>query len=246
MRPSRYMLVLAGALVVVSVAAHLIIYGVYGRSEEIGFLLLMETAFVPVQILLVGLIIERLLALYERRQLMHKMNMVIGVFFNEMGTRLLGDLTPAVANRGDILPHLAVRGDWQATDFRAALQHAADFDYRMDPARLDLEALKAHLAAKRDLVVLLLANPNLMEHERFTDLLWAVSHLMEELAARPSLAALPDADQDHLAGDVKRVYERLVGEWLRYCRHLQLAYPYIFSLTVRTHPLQETPSPTVM
>jgi hypothetical protein len=105
--------------------------------------------------------------------------------------------------------------------------------------------LKAHLTGKRDLIVLLLANPNLMEHERFTDLLWAVSHLAEELAARPSLADLPPKDAEHLAGDVKRVYERLVGEWLRYCRHLQHAYPYIFSLMARTHPLQDAPSATV-
>jgi hypothetical protein len=245
MRPSRYMLVLALLLVVASGLVCLIAYDIYGKAEEIGFWLLMETAFVPIQVLLVGLIIERLLALHEKRQLLHKMNMVIGVFFSELGTRLLGDLTPAVANRGDILTHLGVQANWKTADFRNALDRAAEFDYRIDLARLDLAALKTYLSAKRDLVVLLLANPNLMEHERFTDLLWAVSHLMEELAARPSLAALPDADRDHLAGDVKRVYERLVGEWLRYCRHLQLAYPYIFSLTVRTHPLQEAPSATI-
>jgi hypothetical protein len=244
-RVSPYMLVVAAALVLASTAICFITYDIYGKAEDIAFWLLMEAAFVPIQVLLVGLIIERLLAVHDRRQLLHKMNMVIGVFFSELGNRLLGDLTAAVANRQDILPHLGVRANWQAAEFRAALQHAAGFDYRIDLAQLDLEALKAHLAAKRDLVVLLLANPNLMEHERFTDLLWAVSHLMEELAARPSLENLPKSDGDHLAGDVKRVYERLVGEWLRYCRHLQLAYPYIFSLMVRTHPLQESPSATV-
>jgi hypothetical protein len=68
---------------------------------------------------------------------------------------------------------------------------------------------------------------------------------MEELAARPSLENLPAADREHLAGDVKRVYGHLAGEWLRYARHLQQAYPYIFSILVRTHPLQPNPSATV-
>ena len=30
---------------------------------------------------------------------------------------------------------------------------------------------------------------------------------------------------------------RLTVQWLLYCRHLQTAYPYIFSIMMRTHPL---------
>ena len=245
MKPSPYMVLLAVVLLFTSALVCFITYDLYGKADEIAFWLLMETAFLPIQVLLVGLILERLLARQEKRQLLHKMNMVIGTFFSELGTRLLGDLTAAVANRREIQPHLAVRADWQAADFHNAIERAAHFSYQIDLAQLDLEALKAHLQSRRDLLVLLLANPNLMEHKRFTDLLWAVSHLMEELAARPSLAALPPKDAEHLAGDLKRVYERLVGEWLRYCRHLHHAYPYIFSLMARTHPLQDNPSAIV-
>lgn len=94
-------------------------------------------------------------------------------------------------------------------------------------------------------MILLLANPNLLEHDRFTNLLWAVFHLQEELAARKSLENLPQSDSDHLAGDVRRVYAQLTTEWLHYCRHLQAAYPYIFSVVTRTHPLQDDTDPTV-
>ena len=101
------------------------------------------------------------------------------------------------------------------------------------------------LDEKRNMLVTLLANPNLLEHERFTDLLWAIFHLMEELDARPALTGLPQTDLDHIAGDIQRVYSRLTVEWLLYCRHLQKAYPYIFSIIARTHPLQENPSAIV-
>jgi hypothetical protein len=40
------------------------------------------------------------------------------------------------------------------------------------------------LLSKRDFLVALMENPNLLEHESFTDLLWAVFHLVEELAVR--------------------------------------------------------------
>ena len=84
-----------------------------------------------------------------------------------------------------------------------------------------------------------------MEHDRFTDLLWAVSHLLEELTARSSLEGLPPADLAHLASDIRHFYSLLAVEWLLYCRHLQKAYPYMFSLVVRTHPLQPNPSAIV-
>ncbi len=36
-----------------------------------------------------------------------------------------------------------------------------------------------------------------------------------------------------------------MAEWLCYCEHLRQRYPYIFSIVVRTHPLQEHPDATV-
>ncbi|MCK7537963.1 MAG: hypothetical protein MZV63_46915 [Marinilabiliales bacterium] len=74
-------------------------------------------------------------------------------------------------------------------------------------------------------------NPTLLEHDRFTDLLWAVFHLVEELEMRPeSLEGLPAADYAHLSVDVRRAYSRLAGEWLAYALHLKEDYPFLFSL----------------
>ncbi len=91
----------------------------------------------------------------------------------------------------------------------------------------------------------MLENPNLMEHESFTDLMWAVVHLTDELEARKSLTGLPPSDLEHLAIDIQRVYGRLSGQWLSYLEHLKANYPYLFSLVLRTHPFQPHPSPIV-
>ena len=101
------------------------------------------------------------------------------------------------------------------------------------------------LAGKREFLLRLLENPNLLEHARFTDLLWAIFHLGEELEARASLQGLPKSDLDHLAGDLTRVYSQLAGQWIAYAQHLQADYPFLFSLLVRTNPLQEQPSAVV-
>jgi hypothetical protein len=95
------------------------------------------------------------------------------------------------------------------------------------------------LSGKRDFLLRLLQNPNLLENDSFTNLLWAVFHLLEELHFRPSFENLPDTDLDHLSGDMKRTYTQIVTEWLSYMQHLKHHYPYLFSLAVRTNPFAE-------
>ena len=91
----------------------------------------------------------------------------------------------------------------------------------------------------------LLENPNLLEHDRFTDLLWAIFHLGEELSARESLEGLPESDMEHLAGDLARVHSQLATEWVAYAQHLKRDYPFLFSLVLRTHPLQDRPTAVI-
>ena len=44
-------------------------------------------------------------------------------------------------------------------------------------------------------------------------------------------------DYDHLTGDMKRAFMKLLEEWLEYMKHLKKDYPYLFSLAVRTNPM---------
>jgi hypothetical protein len=92
---------------------------------------------------------------------------------------------------------------------------------KVDVERVNLGELRDFLAAKRDFLLRLLENPNLLEHESFTDLLQSVFHLTEELVSRESLDGLPASDRRHLAGDMARVSSYLASEWLDYMKHLE-------------------------
>ena len=67
----------------------------------------------------------------------------------------------------------------------------------------------------------LLENPSLLEHESFTDLLWATFHVVEELEARPSVNNLPKPDLAHITVDINRMYGRMVAECVDYAKHLK-------------------------
>ena len=236
----------AALLVALSALLYFVHYCIFHDAHHIFIFLVADIAFVPVEVCLVVFVIERMLTQHEKGLMLNKLNMVIGTFFSELGTQLLGELATSFVNRDALRQGMSVKGDWSPADFKTALDLARGFDYQINVDSIDLAALRETLAARRGLLLTLLANPNLLEHDRFTDLLWAVFHLLEELVARDSLSDLPKSDKAHLAGDIKRVCSHLTVEWLFYCQHLRSAYPFIFSIVVRTHPLQDNPVVTVM
>ena len=219
-----------------SVGLYVLQVAVFHRTEDTTFYLLQDLAFLPVQVLLVTLIVDRLLTRREKQNLLDKMNMVIGAFFAEVGTELLRRLVAFDARAGAVSAGLTVKGDWSTRRFADAgdltRKHAAQIEFTAEA----LDELRRYLLARRDFLLRLLENPNLLEHATFSDSLWAVFHLTDELAHRTDLRTLPDPDLRHLAGDIDRAYKRIVVEWLAYMKNLKRDYPYLFSLALRTNP----------
>lgn len=214
-------------------------------AHHIFIYLVGDLAFLPLEVLLVGVIIERILTRRETQEKLLKLNMVVGAFFSEVGNHMLQSLFEHSNNREEISRHLNVTGEWTKKDFQQARDYAYSLTINLDHKNLDLSQLREFLSDRRDFLLTILENPGLLEDDRFTDLLWAVTHLSEELAARPSFDNLPESDLIHLSGDIQRMYDHLASEWLDYVEHLKTKYPYLFSLIVRTHPFQENPSSIV-
>jgi hypothetical protein len=240
-----FVVYLAIAFVALSAILYFIHYLIFRDIHHIFIYLVGDLAFLPLEVLLVVVIIERLLARRETQAKLEKLNMVVGAFFSELGNHLLLDLLKHFDNRLEISRHLNITESWTKKDFQKAVAFAQHLKVEVDCRNIDLGELKAFLAQKREFLLTLLENPSLLEHDRFTDLLWAVTHLDEELEARPSLINLPDRDLEHIAGDIQRLYDRLASEWLDYVQHLKSKYPFLFSLVLRTHPFQEHQSPII-
>ena len=168
-----------------------------------------------------------------RRQ---KVNMVAGLFFSELGTDLIRRFARLDADAASLAEVLGVSPNWVAADFARARRHAGHHPFVLDLSDADLAGLRERLQQRADLLLRLLENPILLEHGEFTDLLRAVFHLRDELVNRRDLSDLPAADRRHLAGDIVRVYRRLIDQWLPYMQYMQEQYGYLFSLAVRTLP----------
>jgi hypothetical protein len=232
----RWQIILGASLVVVSVLLYIVQIMLFHNPRDTFFYLLQDIAFIPIQVLLVTLILNQLLNMREKLAMMNKMNMVIGTFFSETGIGLIKSFAAFDRNAERLRSELLVNNEWSDQQFAAVVKRIGLFEYQVDHTNSDLPALKTLLMSKRDFLLNLLENPNLLEHETFTDLLWAVFHLTEELAVREDLRNLTPADGNHIAGDIRRAYTILIIEWLAYMKHLKQDYPYLFSFAVRTNP----------
>jgi hypothetical protein len=135
--------------------------------------------------------------------------------------------------------------EWTDQRFSSTIKNVRQYSYHINYAKNEVVAIKAFLGEKRNFLLRVLENPNLLEHETFTDLLWSVFHLTEELAVRPDLMTLSTQDENHIAGDVRRAYIDLIAQWLAYMRHLKKEYPYLFSLALRMNPFDPNATITV-
>lgn len=188
---------------------------------------------------------EMLLYRREERVRIQKLHMVSGLFFGELGNRLLKSFAASDPDLIHLQAELPVSERWSDPEFARAGKRLGAHEYRVEIQPDQLAQLNALLEAKSTFLLRLLENPILLEHGPFTELLRAIFHLREELLNREDLEGLPETDYAHLAGDIKRAYILLVRQWLDYMRYLMGHYPYLFSLAMRTNPFNPKASAVV-
>lgn len=245
MKRFRWEILLGLSLIILSALFYYIHFLIFKDAHHIFIYLLGDVAFVPVEVLLVTLIIHKLLDHRERRHKLEKLNMVIEVFFSEMGTKTLTYFSDFDPDLDDIRGSLIMSTEWSEKEFLKVSNKLKKYDYKVDIKKITLSDLRSYLVSKRDFLLRMLENPVLLEHESFTNLLRAIFHLTEELSNRKYFDELPESDLHHLSGDIKRAYGLLVNEWVEYMKYLKMNYPYLFSLAIRTNPFDQQASPIV-
>lgn len=223
-------------LIAASVLFFLLQQFIFQDFHSTFFYILQDMIFLPLNILFVTFILNKIIVSREKRIRLEHMNMVIGAFFSEAGTAAIDALNPYMSGFKSICSLLDMKPGWSDGDFVSAAQNVKSIAQH---AKLDAQALgklSQTLPPKRDYVLQMFSNPNLLEHDTFTDMLWALYHLIDEIQNRADFSALPESDIEHMANDAVRSYRLLVYEWVIYMKHLKKRYPYLWSLASRKNP----------
>ncbi|MCX7614641.1 MAG: hypothetical protein N2Z65_02650 [Clostridiales bacterium] len=228
--------ILSLILVVTSAAIYTLQLIQFNSPRDTVFYFLQDMAFLPLQVAIVTIVLGRILKSREKRERLKKINMAISAFFSEVGTSIIIKIVKFNIMLENLQSDLDINGKWTKRDFQRAIRLIKNYDFSIDYQVCSLQELKILLLEKRDFLLKMLENPNLLEHDTFTDMLWSVFHLTDELIARDSMIDLPETDLNHLAVDAQRAFSTLIVQWINHMEHLKSDYPYLFSLEVRRNP----------
>jgi hypothetical protein len=187
-------------LVAISALIYLVHYYEFHNLNFITLYGLSDLAFLPIEVLLVVLVVDWAISEQEKRGQITKLNMVIGIYFSEVGTALLKAFSSFDSNVDRMRDELLVKGTWTTRDFAEASTRLKKHKYNLVYEKGDLKALqflqnlRSFLISQRAFLLRLLENPNPLEQEAFTEPLWAVFHLADEFYYRPELTSLPNSD----------------------------------------------------
>lgn len=225
---------LALIILVSSIGIYMLQIILFSSPRDTAFYLLQDLAFIPIQVVIVTLVFNKLLNSREKQQKIKKINVIITTFFIESGSKMIEEMSAFDAGFRDFSKTISMKDlSGPSTPLKKRIR---DRDWAISAETGDLKRLKVFLVENKAFLLTLLENNNLIEHDSFTDMLWAIFHITDELQCRESLDDLPRTDLAHLSVDIQRAYKLLILEWVDYISYLNNDYPYLFSLEVRKNP----------
>lgn len=225
-------------MIVLSIAFYILHYLIFKDSHHIFLYLIGDIAFVFIEVLMVSIIIHNILNEWEKKSHLKKLNMVIETFFSDFGKQLLAFFSDYDENKSKIKDMLTCKEECGEINFNKVIKTLKEYNGDIDINKIDLQKLLDFLKSKRPSLVNLLQNPNLLEHQTFSETLMSIFHITEELAAR-DLRNLSDEDIRHTKLDFDRAYMLLTKQWLNYMNYTKTHYPYFYLYAMKTNPFDE-------
>lgn len=227
MKKRNYYIKVSIILILLSATMFYIHYLVFGQAENTAYYSLMNLCFIPINSLVVTILLEKLIDVKEKKERMNKMDMLVGIFFSEVGYRLM---------------HQIIKGDKNARNFIKSFKKLDEiedriikYDYDVDINEIDIPYIKELLVSNNSLLINLISNENLHQHEIFTDLLMSVIHLRDEILFMEGNNSNL-IDNNHLENDINRVYKSITIQWISYLKYLQINYPFLYNNAIRVNP----------
>lgn len=235
MKKHKQTILLGATLIGLSVILHAIHYAIFRDLHHIMLFLVADIAFIPLEVFFVSVVLERIIEKRDERSITKKLNMLIGLFYQEIGNDILTHLASADDGLRDDNIDATINFNWDEYKYEKLSKCIMAHQYHVNMSKINLFELSEKLTLHKSLIVNLISNPTIHEHGPFSEVLMSLFHLADELKHRP-IETLESSDLDHLKIDTERVYKSLSEEWVSYMSHLQVDYPYLFLTAVKNNP----------
>ncbi len=227
---------ISAILLLMSLFFYIVNYLTFHDTTFIEKYILVQLGFLPISVLLVSIVLNSLISRRQKQERIEKLNIVIASFFAEIGKDLLRYLSKYDMEIEEFAKDIISIEDFSDEDFDELKERIGERNYNINIERMNLYELRKFLLDNKEFAVNLLDNPTLMEHERFTELLWNLLHVTEELRRVLNFEKLPQEDRLDIKSDIENLYRLLSYEWVYYVQYLKNTYPHIFIYEAKTNP----------
>ena len=239
MKKNRMLLLVCLALVAVSVTLYLLQVLIFRDPRTTEFYIFQDFAFLPISIAVATLAVNALMADREKRDKIAHTSMLRSQFFTGVGVPMLRVLSDCCKFEGG----LPVLSEKDASPKARALAkdkiEALSLSVHLDKTAYD--RVRSLLEQSRTELLILGSNPDLMEAECFTQLLWGIFHLLDEYRLRGSWENLEAEDISHLEEDFARVLRLILINNIDNAAYLRTHFPNFYG-TARARLAKELKS----
>ena len=159
MKIQKSNIILIVILILLSVSIYYLQNQIFHQESNTIFYLFQDLAFVPIQVLLVTLLLNRFLNLMEARKKTKKINVIISTFFVGVGIEILAMMSVFNRNNDQLYHLLQMSEEGKIKSLRKKLN---DFNYEILVDQERMMRLSALLNQYRDFMLNMLGNYNLM------------------------------------------------------------------------------------
>lgn len=226
-------------LILISAILFSIHYIVFKDMKTLFFYVGLDIAFIPLELFVATYVVDHLFQKRENEHILEKLNMLIGLFYAELGNGLMHFFAEADPKIDALKTRLNPDGHWKEEQFMTAKKLLQDYTYTVQIDSINFIHLRDLIAGHKELLVLLLSNASLLEKACFSDTLFSVFHINEELLLREiheDKHLMNKEDVVHLKMDIERAYKNMALEWTDYILHLKNKYPYLYVTACRANP----------
>ncbi len=225
----KYYIKISFLLISLSAIMFVIHYLVFGRALNTAYYSFMNLCFIPINSLVVTIILDRLIDYKDKQQRMRKLNMLVGVFFTELGNKLMHEIIIA-DNTGDNTIK-------SFDDLDEVKKRVEKHNYDIDIEKINLEKTMCILIENSSFLVNLISNENIIENEIFTDLLMSVMHLRDAMIFYKNNKN-GELSLSHLKEDILVVYKNIAIQWVDYLKYLNKFYPFLYDNAIKVNPFK--------
>lgn len=226
-------------LIGLSVLLHYMHFLVFKDMHHIMIFLVADIAFIPLEVFFVTVVLDKMIEKREKLHLIEKLNMLVGLFYSQLGLNVFKQFIEADEAIANLSSNCKVSASSKIEDFRSTEEFLNNHSHHINIKKIDFVKLNNEINESKDLLVSLIANPSLLEHESFSELLMSIFHLQEEFAMRDinsDQSKMGKHDIEHLTVDCIRAYKNISIEWLKYIQHLKVNYPYLYVTALIKNP----------